>query len=94
MWHDMDPYDWLIKFYTCYMAVVVIINDGRGLRIETLHINQHNKDKLSLYKPLYSLFKQLYTSNKTEHFSYKGGCTMRRQTRIEAFKRKASLGYR
>ena len=55
MWHDMDPYDWLIKFYTCYMAVVVIINDGRGLRIETLHINQHNKGKLALYKPLYSL---------------------------------------
>ena len=25
------PYDWLNKFYSCYMAVVIIIGDGRGL---------------------------------------------------------------
>ena len=26
---------------------------------------------------LYELFKQLYVTNKTEHFSYKGGCSIR-----------------
>ena len=25
MWHDMDTYDWLNKFYSCYMATEVII---------------------------------------------------------------------
>ena len=28
------PYDWLNKFYSFYMAAVVIIGSGRGLRIE------------------------------------------------------------
>ena len=35
MWHDMDPYDWLNKFYSCYMATVVVIVNGRGLGIGT-----------------------------------------------------------
>ena len=35
MWHDMDPYDWLNKFYNCYMATVVVIVIGRGLDIST-----------------------------------------------------------
>ena len=29
------PYDWLNKFYSCYMATVVIIVNGRGLGIVT-----------------------------------------------------------
>ena len=29
MW---TPYDWLIKLYSCCMAAVVVINDGRGLK--------------------------------------------------------------
>ena len=33
-------------------------------------------------------------SNKTEHFSYKGGCGVCESMCIEVFKRKAGLGYR
>ena len=29
------PYDWLNKFYSCYMAIVVVIVNGRGLGIDT-----------------------------------------------------------
>ena len=49
------PYDWLNKIYSFYMAAVVIIDDGRGLTVEVCHINQPNKSKLSLYKPLLPL---------------------------------------
>ena len=38
-----------------------------------------------------SYLKQLYISIKSEHFSYKSGCGM---MRIEAFKRRAGLGYK
>ena len=24
MWHDMNPYDWLNKFYIFYMAAIVV----------------------------------------------------------------------
>ena len=48
-------YDWLNKFYNFYMAAVVIIDDGRGLKVEAFRINQPNKSKLFLYKPLLSL---------------------------------------
>ena len=38
------------------MAAVVVIDDGRGLYIvEARRINQPNKSKLPLYKPLLSL---------------------------------------
>ena len=37
MWCDMDPCDWLNKFYSCYMATVVIIVNGHGLGIGTHH---------------------------------------------------------
>ena len=37
MWPDMGPYNWLNKFYSCYMATVVIIVNGRGLGIGTHH---------------------------------------------------------
>ena len=33
MWRDMDPCDWLNKFYSCYMETVVVIVDGHGLGI-------------------------------------------------------------
>ena len=56
------------------MAAVVVIGRGRGVRIEACHRNQPCKTKLSLYKPLLSLTQQLYISNKTECFSYRGGC--------------------
>ena len=32
-WHNVDPYNWLYKFYGCYMAIVVIIANGCGLGI-------------------------------------------------------------
>ena len=30
-------YNWLNKFYSCYMAIVVVIVNGRGLGIDTRH---------------------------------------------------------
>ena len=57
------PYDTLNKFYSCYMAAIVIISRKCGLRIEVHHRNQPCKTKLFLYKPLlhiYSHSKQLY----------------------------------
>ena len=74
------------------MAAAVVIGGGNGLRIEAHRSNQPNKNKLSLFS-CYSLFKQLYTSRKMEHFSYKGGCGVRGVTRIEVFERRAGLGY-
>ena len=65
------PYDWLNKFYNFYVAAVVIISN-----IEECCRKQTCKTKLLLYKPgalFYSNLKQLYISNKTEDFSYKGG---------------------
>ena len=79
------------------MAVIVSIDGRHGLRIEALRRNQANKSKIALYKPLlrlYSHLKQLYISNKTKHFSYKGGCGVRGRTYIEVLKRRAGLGYR
>ena len=32
-------YDWLTKFYSCYVATVVVIVDGHGLGIHTHHGN-------------------------------------------------------
>ena len=78
------------------MAAIVDIVSRRGLRIESRRRNQLNKSKLALYKPLlrsYSHLKQPYISNKTEHFSYKGGHGGRRCACIEAFQRRAVLAY-
>ena len=33
------PYDWLNKFYSCYMAIVVCVVDGCGFGIDTRHRN-------------------------------------------------------
>ena len=55
------PYDWLNKFYSCYMAAVVVIDDGHGLTAEARHINLPNKSMLYLYKPL--LFTLIFLLN-------------------------------
>ena len=78
------------------MAAIVSIVSRCGLRIEARRRNQANKSKLALYKPLlhlYSHLKQPPISKRTKRFSYKGGCGMCGRTRIEAFKRRAGLGY-
>ena len=77
------------------MAAIIGIVSRRGLTIEVRCRNQPNKRKLALYKPLlhfYSHLKQLYISNKTEQFSYKGRCGVCGYACIETFKRKAGLG--
>ena len=60
------------------MAAVVSIISRCGLRIEVHHRNQPTKTKLAaLYKLLFqfkSPLKELYVSNKMEHFGYKGRC--------------------
>ena len=33
------PYDWLNKFYSFYMPLVVTINDGRGLTVKAHRLN-------------------------------------------------------
>ena len=45
-------YDWLQKFYSCYMAILVGIVNGRDPGINKLHGNQPNKSKVTLYKAL------------------------------------------
>ena len=35
MWCEIDPYDWLNKFYGFYMAAVVGIVSGRDVSIHT-----------------------------------------------------------
>ena len=39
MWCDIDPYDWLNKFYGFYMAAVVDIVSGRDVSIHTRREN-------------------------------------------------------
>ena len=71
------------------MAAIVGIGSRGGIRIEVRRRNKPNKRKLVLYKPLLHLnnhLKQPYISNKTKHFSYKGGCGVSGRTCIEAFK--------
>ena len=68
--------------------------DGRGLRIKACHRNQPNMSKLLFYFHVNILFKQLYTSNKMESFSYKSERGGRGRTHIEVFKSRAALGYR
>ena len=86
---------WLAKqFYNVYMAAIVSIISRRGLRIlkcvvETnlIRVSYHCISRSFHFN---SYLKQLYISNKTERFSYKSGCSV---TRIEAFRRRADLGY-
>ena len=71
------------------MATRAGIVNGCGLGIDTRHGNQLNKSKLELYNVLIhcnSCYKQLYLINKTEYFSYKGGCGICKCTHIKLFK--------
>ena len=79
------------------MAAILGVASRRGLTIEAYRRKQPNKSKLALHKPLpqfYDHLKQLYISNKTECFSYEGGCGIYVHTLIETFKTRAGLGYR
>ena len=92
-------YDWLNKDYSFfYMAAVVVIDGGCGLRIEARVVETNlirvSYRCISCYFHIKIPFKWQYTSNKTECFSYKSGCGRRRCMRIEMFKRRAGLGYR
>ena len=42
----MDPYDWLNKFYSCYMAIVVAIVNRCGL-VALIHIVDTNPLRIS-----------------------------------------------
>ena len=62
-----------------FLAALISIVSKCSLRTEVCHKNQPYNTKLVLYTlilSLYNHFKQLYISNKTEHFSYKGGFGM------------------
>ena len=58
--------------------------------INPVGVSQHN---INCYITV-TVIKQLYLSNKAEHFSYKGGYGMCENTCIKVLKRKAGLGYR
>ena len=88
--------NWLYKFYSFYMAAVVVIGDGHGLIIEAHRKNQPNKCKLLLCALLFYFnisFKRLYIRNKMELFSYKGGWGGHGRMCIMVFKRRADVGY-
>ena len=90
----MNASDWLHKFYRFYTTTAVVgIHSKHGLSIDAHHGNQSNRSKLAPYKPsihFNNCFKWLYASNKTEHFSYKGGCGVHGCCmHIKTFKRRA-----
>ena len=79
------------------MAAIVDVVSRCGLVIEACHRKQSNNSKRTLYKPLlhfYNHLKQLYISNKTWHFSYKGGCDLHGCACIQMFKTIVGLSYR
>ena len=87
---DMDPYDWLNKFISFYIAAVVGVISGYGLSIDTCCGNPPNGSKLALYKLLIcfnSHLKHTYVSKKTEYSGYKGGCGVLAHTCIKVYKR-------
>ena len=49
MWSDMNPYDWLNKFYSLYIAAVIGIIDRCSLRIKTCSINQSSAVAITYY---------------------------------------------
>ena len=55
MWYDMNPYDWLNKFCSFYMAGIIGIDNMCGLALKVSHRNQPNKTTLAQYKLLVSL---------------------------------------
>ena len=62
------------------MAAEAFIISKHDLSIDVHQRNQSNEIVLALYSHYIcfnSRLKQLYISNKTEHFIYKDGCGMR-----------------
>ena len=51
IWHDIDPYDWLNKLYSFYIAVRVGVVSRHGLTIEACPRNHPDESKLGLCKP-------------------------------------------
>ena len=44
VWRDIDLiYDWLNKFYSCYMATVAVNVNGHGLTLQKLKYDIHTK---------------------------------------------------
>ena len=82
------PYNQLNKGYNFYKAGVVGIINRCGLDVH--HRNKLNKTKYYTvhYFDINSHLKQLYISNRTECFSYKGGVAY---MYIDVFKRRAGL---
>ena len=79
-------------------SVLILVASRFGLRIKHIaETNLRTKSMLALYIYIIcyvyfnSSLKWLYINNKTERFTYKGGCSV---THIKSFKRRASLGYR
>ena len=69
-------------FKQCHMTGVTVCPYGFTIIMQFM---------VSYSFPFNSYLKQLYINNKTECFSNKNGCGA---MHIEAFKRRASLGYR
>ena len=50
MWHNTGPYNWLNKFYSFCMVIIMCIVSRNGIRIEAYLTNQPNKGKIAMYK--------------------------------------------
>ena len=57
--HIWTLYNWLNKLYSFYMAAVVDNVRRLGLSIHVRRINQPNKSKLELYKPLIHMYSSV-----------------------------------
>ena len=98
MWCDMDSISLVkqvlqLSYGSCSMLSVM----GMALelkRIVETYLIRVSYCCVSYYLHFNTPFKQLYTSNKMECFSYKGGCGWHGCSHIEVFKRRAGLGYR
>ena len=78
-WCDVVLYGLLVIGYGSYIQLVSLV--GMALQLKYIIKTIPNKTKLALDKPQQFHFKnhlkQLYISNKTECFSYKGECGVR-----------------
>ena len=82
------------KLYSYNIVAIHSMVSGHGLSNDAHHRNQPNKSQLTLYKLLScfnSRLRHMHISNKTQHFSCKGGCCWGEHTVIEVFKRRAGL---